>query len=156
DPRTPAVATPAAARILPEPPRAAPPVLSVAALRVSQIASHNGERFFLVVDKVNGTVAAFENGGAIFIGSAPTGHNMADVLPADAMSKTYAQQVGVKYKVTPAGRFTLSPGYDPKYGDLLDINELQGADWAIAIHRVSLGNPAQQRAARLRSSDGQD
>jgi hypothetical protein len=150
---TPARQIPAAAQI-PMTPRGAG--LSDAVARVSHIAGQNGERFFLVVDKVNGKIAVFENAIPIFVAAALTGESTADFMPADAIHKTYAQQVGVKYKVTPAGRFTLSRGFDPKYGELLDFNEVQGSDWALAIHRVALGNKAQRRADRLRSANGED
>jgi len=123
--------------------------------RVSLVAEEYGDRFFLVVDKVHGKIALFENGEPVFVADALTGQNTADYMPADATSKTYAQQVGVKYKVTPAGRFTVSVGFDDKYGELLDINEMQGSDWALAIHQVALRN-SQRRDQRLRSSNDDD
>ena len=142
-------------QILAGPPASMIPALSNNVRRVSQVAGEYGDRLYLVVDKVEGTIALFENGTATFVASALTGQNPADFMPADAMHKTYAQQVGVKYKVTPAGRYTVSVGFDPKYGELLDINEVQGDDWAVAIHQVALRNP-QRRDLRLRSANGED
>jgi hypothetical protein len=125
--------------------------LSPAALRVSRIADRNGDRDFLMVDKVHGKIILFGNGRPIFSGSALTGESMADQLPLDALSKSWSQQVGVRYKVTPAGRFTITRGRDEAFGEIFDINELQGKDWIIAIHQVWLGRRSEHRDARLRS-----
>ena len=130
--------------------------LSDAVHRVSQIARQNGDKIFLVVDKIHGKIVLFENGQAKFAAAALTGQNTADVLPPDAIAKTYAQQVGVKYKVTPAGRYTVSRDFDPKLGALLEINEIQGPDWALAIHQVALRKDTQHRDARLRSANDED
>ncbi len=149
-------ADPAEARVLYVPPSAMVPMLSSGVRLVSQIAVRNGDRFFLVIDKMHGKIALFENGEAVFAAAALTGQSIADVMPPDAIGKTYAEQVGVKYKVTPAGRFTVSPGHDQKYGAVWDINEIQGKDWSIAIHQVALASPAQTRGARLRSANDDD
>jgi hypothetical protein len=130
--------------------------LSPVARRVSQIAGRNGDRDFLMIDKVRGEIIVFENGHATFSGAALTGENRADHLAPDAIEKSFVQQVGLKYKVTPAGRFTVSTGYDEAYGETLDLNEIQGKDWDIAIHKVWLGAPSEHRDARLRSSKGED
>jgi len=147
---------PSAVQIPPSPLPGPQPALSSSVRQVSQIADRNGDQIYLIVDKIHGKVALFENGAAIFVGAALTGQSMADFLPPDAVGKFYSQQIGVKYKVTPAGRFTVSRGYDPRYGDLLDLNEIQGKDWAIAIHRVFLGVPSQRRDARLQSPNDED
>jgi hypothetical protein len=128
--------------------------LSETAVRVSRIAAQKGDRQFLIIDKVHGVLILFENGVPVFTGPALTGLSLADRLPADALSKSYAQQTGVQYRVTPAGRFTVSPGHDDAYGVTFDINEIQGPDWAIAIHAVPMG-PG-HREARLRSALDQD
>jgi L,D-transpeptidase catalytic domain len=130
--------------------------LSDAVHQVSQIAGQNGDRVFLVVDKVHGKIALFENGEVKFAAAALTGQSTADVMPPDAIAKTHAQQVGVKYKVTPAGRYTVSPVFDPQYGMVLEINENQGPDWSLAIHQVALWNKSQRRDARLRSANDED
>jgi hypothetical protein len=131
-------------------------VLSPAALRVSQIANRNGDSHFVMVDKVHGKIMVFENGKPTFSRSALTGESLADLLPPDAREKPLSQQIGVKYKVTPAGRFTLTRAHDEVLGDTFDINELEGMDWRIAIHRVWLGIRSQHRDARLRSANDQD
>jgi hypothetical protein len=58
--------------------------------------------------------------------------------------------------VTPAGRYTVSVGFDNAYGEILDVNEIQAKDWDIAIHKVWLGAPSEHRDARLRSARDQD
>lgn len=132
------------------------PTLSPEARRVSQIASRNGDRDFLMLDKIRGKIIIFKNGGPTFSGSALTGENPADRLPPDAIGKTFAEQKGLKYKVTPAGRYTVSSGYDHQLGEILDVNEIKGKDWDIAIHKVWLGAPAEHRDARLRSPKDRD
>ena len=132
------------------------PALSPEALHVSQIAFRNGDRDFLMLDKAHGKIIVFEHGSPTFSGAALTGENLADFLAPDAFSKTFAEQKGLKYKVTPAGRYTVSTGYDNAYGEILDVNEVQGVDWDIAIHKVWLGAPSEHRDARLRSPRDQD
>jgi hypothetical protein len=126
--------------------------LSQAAARVSQIAARNGDRTFILVDKARGKLFLFANGSLIFTSPALTGSSLADRLPYDATSKTFAEASGFQYRVTPAGRFTVSPGHDSLYGSTLDVNEVRGKNWIIAIHLA----PTQSRDARLRSVSDQD
>jgi L,D-transpeptidase catalytic domain len=130
----------------PEPP-GAPLELSPAERRVSWIAARHGDRDFIMIDKERGRVILFANGAPVFSGAALTGASLADWLPPDALHKRFAEQSDVKYRVTPAGRFTLTPGYDAHYGTTLDLNEIKGPDWTIAIHLA----PTEGRSARLRS-----
>jgi len=92
----------------------------------------------------------------VFTGAALTGLSLADRLPPDATRKTNAATLGANYRVTPAGRFTLSSGWDDAYGKTLDINEIQGPDWTLAIHAVPLGPRSGHRDALLRSPLDQD
>src|ERR1700722_17115790 len=103
-------------------PRYGKPVLSPAAARVSLIANGNGDRNFLVVDKTHGEIILFTDGRPVFRRAALTGESMADRIPPDAWRKPWSQQRDVKYKVTPAGRFTLTRDHDRALGDLFDIN----------------------------------
>jgi hypothetical protein len=132
------------------------PGLSPVARQVSQIAARFGDQNYLMLDKTDGRIIVFEHGTPSFTGAALTGENPVDVIPADAFVKPFSETRGLKYKVTPAGRFTVSSGFDPAYGDTLDVNEIQGKDWDIAIHRVWLGAPAEHRDVRLRTPTGQD
>jgi hypothetical protein len=125
--------------------------LTPAARQVSQIADRNGDHDYLMLDKTHGRIIVFENGRPTFSGAALTGENPADYLAPDAFVKTFAEQKGLKYKITPAGRYTVSTGWDDNYGETLDVNEVQGKDWDIAIHKVWLGAPSEHRDARLRS-----
>jgi hypothetical protein len=130
--------------------------LSPVEQRVSEIASRNGDRDYLMVNKNRGRIILFERGRPAFSRPALTGESMADHIPMDAWRTPWSKQSGVKFKVTPAGRFTITRSYDRKFGELFDINELQGRDWTIAIHRVWLGKPAERRDARLRSEMDDD
>lgn len=132
------------------------PALSTEAIRVSLIASRNGDWNFLMVDKVHGQIILFENGRPVLIRAALTGESMGDQIPPDGWIKPWSEQRGVRYKVTPAGRFTLTRNRDRRLGDLFEVNELKGRDWTIAIHQVWLGNQSEHRDARLRSPMGDD
>jgi L,D-transpeptidase catalytic domain len=135
---------------------ASSPVLSSEARRVSQMAERNGDRDYLMLDKARGKIFVFQNNRPTFSGAALTGEYPVDYLAPDATQKTFKESEGLKYKVTPAGRYTVSVGFDPAYGDTLDVNEVQGKDWDIAIHKVWLGAPSEHRDARLRSPGTQD
>jgi hypothetical protein len=125
--------------------------LSAAGVRVSQIAARNGDRDYIMLDKAHGRIIAFQGGRPTFSGAALTGENPVDYLQPDATSKSFHETGTFKYKITPAGRYTVGVGFDPAYGETLDVNEVQGKDWDIAIHKVWLGAPAEHRDARLRS-----
>jgi hypothetical protein len=140
-----------------------PPAASVAAsgisaeaVHVSQIAERNGDRNYFMLDKAHGRIIAFQEGRPTFSGAALTGENRSDYLAPDALSKTFAQQKGMKYKVTPAGRYTVRVGFDRHYGQTLDVNEVQGSDWDISVHLVWLGAPAEHRDQRLRTASNED
>ncbi len=130
--------------------------MSAEAVRVSQIAAQNGDRDYLLLDKAHGRIMAFQQGRLTFSGAALTGENPSDYLASDAFTKSFSEQKGLKYKVTPAGRYTVSVGFDPHYGQTLDVNEVQGTDWDIAIHKVWLGAPAEHRDLRLRTASYDD
>lgn len=123
---------------------------------VGQFAVENGDRKFLMVDKSLGKILLWEDGKPVFIGNALTGASHADRLPPNEMNEEFARLDALDTKVTPAGRFTVTRGYEKGYGPLLDIKEIQGKDWAIAIHKVFLGFPWENRAARLQSSRHDD
>jgi hypothetical protein len=133
-----------------------PPVLSDQARTVSEIANQRGDRTFLMVDKAGGEIILFENGQAIYSSAALTGMSLGDYLPPGAINVPPSPNTSLNLKVTPAGRYTVSREHDPEYGTVFIINELQGKDWDIAIHRVFLGTPAEHRAERLRSASRDD
>ena len=121
--------------------------------QVRDIAIQSGDADFLMVDKPAGRFVLFQNGRPTFIGPALTGQSNADILPPGATSEEFAQLVALEDKVTPAGRFSVWPGYDRNYGPILDVKELKGKDWGIAVHQVYLGTPSEHRAERIRSPD---
>jgi hypothetical protein len=131
-------------------------MLSGAGRRVSQIAAIRGDKDYLMLDKARGRIIVFEAGKPTFSGAALTGENTADYMAPGATELTFHESNALKYKITPAGRYTVSLGFDPAYGETLDVNEIQGKDWDIAIHKVWLGAPAEHREARLRSPSTQD
>jgi L,D-transpeptidase catalytic domain len=137
---------------LPVTPQGPSALLSDAELRVSEVAARNGDRNYLMVDKSRGKLIQFANGVPVFVSPALTGASLADRIPADAYTKTFAEQYDTRFRVTPAGRFTVSHGFDRVVGATLDINEIKGRDWSIAIH--SAGSAS--RYARLRSSLDED
>jgi len=123
---------------------------------VSVIAGNNGDQTYLMVDKVLGKILLFEDGTPVFSAPALTGESVADSLPPSALKKSFSS-VGTKDdKVTPAGRFTLTRDYDKSYGTLLEIKEIRGPDWAIAIHRVYLGTPSERRKFRMDTRNARD
>jgi len=112
----------------------------------------NRDEKFLMVDKSLGKILLWEAGKPVFIGNALTGASYSDRLPTDEMKEAFAKLDALDTKVTPAGRFTIARGFEKGYGPLFDIREIQGKDWAIAIHKVFLGFPWEHRASRLQSS----
>jgi hypothetical protein len=130
-----------------------PPELSLQEGLVRNIAEQNGDHDFIMVDKALGKIILFESDTAVFGGSALTGASTADRLPPQVFSEKFSKLNALDTKVTPAGRFTVKRGRDPAYGRLLDINEIHGKDWGIAIHQVYLGIPSEHRDVRLRSSN---
>jgi L,D-transpeptidase catalytic domain len=155
----PAVARPAvqvSAVTAPVEPLPEPPVLSDQEVQVSQVAERNGDHNFLMVDKNLGKIILFQDGKAIFAGPALTGASPADRLPPGVLKEKFSKLNAFDTKVTPAGRYTVSRGRDGDYGTVLDINEIRGRDWGIAIHKVYLGTPSEHRDTRLRSPNDDD
>jgi hypothetical protein len=124
--------------------------------RVGEIAVRGGDSTFLMVDKAVGRILLFEDGEPVFMGHALTGASTSDRMPAHETGEAFAKLDALADKVTPAGRFTVTRGFEKGYGPLLDIKEIQGKDWAIAIHKVFLGFPAENRAERLQSPRSDD
>jgi hypothetical protein len=124
--------------------------------QIKQIAEHDGIRDFLMVDKHFGRIILFQAGEPVFSASALTGQSKMDRLPPDSLRKPFSGVSKLEDKVTPAGRFTVTRDFDPEYGEILEINEIQGVDWSIAIHRVYLATPSERRAERLDSPDHTD
>ncbi len=144
------------AQAKPEPEPLGPEVLSPQERRGGELADKNGDSNFLMVDKALGKIILFENHEPIYSGAALTGESTADRLPPDVLAKKFSMLSSLEDKVTPAGRFTVTRDRDKILGTVLNINEIRGKDWGIAIHPVYLGIPSENRGARLRSQDDQD
>jgi len=123
---------------------------------VSQLAEMKGDRDYLMVDKTHGKIILFENNEPVFAGPALTGESTADNLPPGALHEKFDKLIALDTKVTPAGRYTVSRSHDDDLGTVLDINEIHGTDWGIAIHRVYLGTPSEHREQRIESPNAQD
>jgi len=122
---------------------------------VSELAEMKGDRDFLMVDKTHGKIIFFENNEPVFAGPALTGQSTSDTLPPNALHEKFDDLVALDTKVTPAGRYTVSRTHDDDLGTVLDINEIHGTDWGIAIHKVYLGTPSEHREQRIESPDEQ-
>ncbi len=131
------------------------PLLSPQAFMVRDIASHRGDRTYLILDKARGVITLVFNGEPVYAGAALTGQYPVDVLPPGLTERSFTTPARLQEKVTPAGRFTLSRVIDHHYGTAFTVNEIRGVDWVIAIHRVALV-PSEHRPERLRSSIASD
>jgi L,D-transpeptidase-like protein len=134
-----------------------PTALSAQESEASRMAYARGDRDFLMVDKALGKIILFENGQPVFSGPALTGASLADQLRPGEMSEKFDNLYALDTKVTPAGRFTVGRGYDKELGGpLLDVSEIRGKDWGIAIHAVYLGTPSEHRDIRIKSPNSRD
>lgn len=109
-------------------------------------------RPFLVVDKRQATVSAFDADGTLravtpaLLGLAPGDHSvpgigdraLADIRPEE--------------RTTPAGRFEAELGHNDKGEDILWVDY----DAAISLHRVRAGKPTDRRLHRLASATSDD
>jgi hypothetical protein len=129
------------------------PILSTQAEQVSHVAMQNGDKVFLLVDKVRGEIFLFENGKPVISGTALTGAGIGDRIPPKVLAIPSSRPLTSEQKVTPAGRFTVTQEADKEYGRVLTLNEVHGVDWDIAIHQVYLGTRSEHRDVRLRSSN---
>lgn len=106
---------------------------------------------FLLVDKVNAQVLAF-NGTGQLQGMTPALLGMARgdrlLAPNDAPMSAMPPQV----RITPAGRFVSKLALDSLGKELLVLDY----DASISLHAVVKGTPEEARAERLRSATAQD
>lgn len=127
--------------------------LSPQEFQASQIADQSGDRDFLMVNKSLGRIILFQSGKPVFSDAALTGESMADRIPPDAISLKLSEFIGaIEYRVTPAGRFTLTRGYQEEFGLQFNINEIKGPDWTIPIQQVYRATPSERREYRLKSA----
>lgn len=112
----------------------------------------NGQRPYLIIDKVNATVFAFNADGKL-LEAKPA---LLGIARGDATAKGIGDQslgsIRTADRTTPAGRFIASLDRDPKGAEILWIDY----DAAIALHAIVQGQPAERRAQRLQSASAQD
>jgi len=161
---TPATAAPPSAPLNLATPAAAAPAavpaevaLQSASAEVKRVARwvtdsrDNGGMPFLLIDKVNAQVYAFNRTGQL-LDSAPALLGMAHgdrlLAPNDATMSQMPPQV----RITPAGRFVSRLAIDSHGKELLVLDY----DASISLHPVVKGTPAEHRAERLKSATSKD
>lgn len=107
---------------------------------------------FVIVDKRQGQVAAYDAGGGL-IGSAPAllGLALGDDSPPGIGDRALAD-IGPSDRITPAGRFVA------RLGENLSGNVVLWVDYdaAISLHPVATGKRSERRQSRLDSPGGAD
>ena len=106
----------------------------------------NGGLSFLLVDKVNARVFAFDPAGHLQ-GTAPALLGLAHGDRLLAPNSATMSQMPPQVRVTPAGRFVSRLAIDSHGKELLVLDY----DAAISMHPVVKGTPAEHRAERLAS-----
>ena len=125
------------------------------AQRVADWVIHSGDNHgmpFLVVDKMDARVFAFEADGRL-LGSARALLGLArgdDSIPDIGERKL--SDIRPEERTTPAGRFVASLGYNFYGKDVLWVDY----DLAISLHRVVTSNPAERRLQRLATPSSLD
>jgi hypothetical protein len=136
---------------------ATPPALSKQESEAGQMATAQGDKTFVMVDKARGKIILFENGQPVFAGPALTGESTADRMPRTELTEKFDTLIAPNTKITPAGRYTVERGFDLEVGGpLFDIHEIRGKDWGIAIHQLYLGIPSEHRDLRILSPSEAD
>lgn len=154
---TPVPASPVAAAV-PVPQRRldlAGETLSPDALRLASwvvAVSDNGNRPFVVLDKLAARVAVFDDGGRL-LGTSPVLLGYArgdDTVPG--IGDRPIEDVRLEERTTPAGRFVASLGRNTSGEDVVWVDYAA----AVSMHRVRLINPSERRAQRLASATPDD
>lgn len=107
---------------------------------------------YLVIDKINAAVFAFDAAGHLqagapaLLGLARGDHSV------EGVGDKKISAIRPQDRITPAGRFVSSLGHDPHGKEILwvDYND------AIALHPVVKGTPRERRAERLQSPTSAD
>lgn len=114
--------------------------------------SHDNSNLpYLLIDKVNAQVFAFDRSGKLE-GSAPALLGMAkgdQLLVSNAMA---VDDIPPQLRITPAGRYLSRLAIDNHGAELLVIDY----DAAISLHPVVKGTPEERRAERLGSATSED
>lgn len=107
---------------------------------------------FLIVDKVNARILAFDRDGRL-LGTAPVllGLTRGDVSPPGVGDRPLSA-IGPQDRITPAGRFVASMGENLGGKGILWIDY----DAALSLHPVVTTRPADRRLQRLATATAQD
>lgn len=131
------------------------PALGVPAQRVLSWVSETGDNAglpFVVIDKPNATILAFDaSGKPVGYGPVLIGRALGDDATPGVGSKSLAE-IGPAEKTTPAGRFLA------KFGLAAGHNKVLWVDYAtsVAMHTIPTGNPKENRAKRMLSPTVED
>ncbi|MEO5596562.1 MAG: L,D-transpeptidase [Lysobacteraceae bacterium] len=106
---------------------------------------------YLLIDKVNATVYAFNRAGQLQ-GSAPALLGMGRGDRLIAPNNATMSQMTPQVRITPAGRFVSRLAVDSHGKELLVLDYAA----SISLHAVVKGTPAEHRAERLKSPTAQD
>jgi hypothetical protein len=106
---------------------------------------------FLLIDKVNAKVFAFDRSGQLK-GAAPALLGMARGDRLLAPNTATMAQMPPQVRITPAGRFVSKLAIDSHGKELLVLDY----DASISLHAVVKGTPKEHRAERLSSATAQD
>jgi hypothetical protein len=97
----------------------------------------------------------FLDGRPVFVAAALTGESLGEKILRYVFDKAVGHGTKLEEKLTPAGPYTVKREMGPDYGTIFTIDEIQGKDRDIAIHRVALV-PGEYRPERLRSQNAAD
>lgn len=110
---------------------------------------NNTGRPFVIADKANGLIYVFRKDGEL--------NHRAPALFGKELGDLSGGRLALEggKKVTPSGRFEMVPDVDPEgeLGSTLDLAGSEIGGSSIAIHRLYLGDPKEQRQQRLASND---
>lgn len=131
------------------------PTLGIPAQRVLSWVNETGDNAglpFVVIDKPNATILAFDASGKP-VGHGPVliGRALGDDATPGVGQKNLAE-IGPAEKTTPAGR------YLAKFGLAAGHNKVLWVDYAtsVALHTIPTGNPKENRAKRMLSPTIED
>jgi hypothetical protein len=130
--------------------------LSAQEQQALQIATQNGDRHFIMIDKPLGKIIVFEDGKPVWTGPALTGRSPLDSYTAAILGLPESHKFTAEEKITPAGRFTVRRTGDSEEGAVFELVEIHGNGWYLALHHVWTGIASERRMQRIESADPAD
>ena len=112
----------------------------------------NGGRAFIIIDKVNAQVLAFDGNG-VLMGRTPAliGSAVGD-FSKPGIGDRELRNIAPEERTTPAGRFTAGVGPAPGHRSVLWVDFKS----AVALHAVVTANKSERRIQRLQSATSED